>query len=50
MLTYRTIGGVLDFYLFVGPTPENVVQQYTSVRTRSVLVTYSHTAWRRRLS
>lgn len=31
MLTYRTIGGVLDFYVFLGPTPENVIQQYTQV-------------------
>lgn len=30
-LTFRTIGGILDFYLFMGPTPENVVQQYTEV-------------------
>ncbi|KAG6936043.1 maltase-glucoamylase, partial [Chelydra serpentina] len=28
-LTFRTIGGILDFYVFLGPTPENVVQQYT---------------------
>jgi alpha-glucosidase (family GH31 glycosyl hydrolase) len=27
-VTYRTIGGVLDFYIFVGPNPENVVKQY----------------------
>ncbi|ESN92523.1 hypothetical protein HELRODRAFT_186140 [Helobdella robusta] len=27
-LTYRTIGGVLDFYIFLGPSLENVVQQY----------------------
>ncbi|ESO11524.1 hypothetical protein HELRODRAFT_96716 [Helobdella robusta] len=27
-LTFRTIGGVLDFYIFTGPTLENVVQQY----------------------
>ena len=31
MLTYRTIGGVLDFYMFLGPEPENVIQQYTHV-------------------
>ena len=30
-LTFRTIGGILDFYLFMGPTPESVVQQYTEV-------------------
>ena len=30
-LTIRTMGGVLDFYIFMGPTPENVIQQYTSV-------------------
>ena len=26
----RTIGGIFDFYLFLGPTPEQVVQQYTN--------------------
>ena len=31
MLTYRTTGGILDFYMFLGPEPENVVQQYTGV-------------------
>lgn len=28
MLTYRITGGVLDFYIFVGDTQEEVVQQY----------------------
>ena len=28
---YRTLGGVLDIYLISGPTPENVIQQYTKL-------------------
>jgi len=31
-LTYRTIGGLLDIHLFLGPTPENTVQEFTKVR------------------
>ena len=31
MMVYRTIGGILDFYMFLGSTPERVVQQYTQV-------------------
>ncbi|XP_029413946.1 maltase-glucoamylase, intestinal-like, partial [Nannospalax galili] len=30
-LTYRTTGGILDFYVFLGPTPEIVTQQYTEI-------------------
>ena len=30
-LTYKVIGGVLDFYIFSGPTPADVVHQYYEV-------------------
>ncbi|KAK7820953.1 hypothetical protein U0070_026011, partial [Myodes glareolus] len=30
-VTYRTIGGILDFYMFLGPTPEVVTRQYHEV-------------------
>lgn len=33
-LTYRTIGGILDFFVVMGPTPELVVQEYTAVSVR----------------
>ncbi|XP_033109455.1 maltase-glucoamylase, intestinal-like [Anneissia japonica] len=39
-LTYHTIGGVLDFYLFFGTSPENVIQEYTSAIGRSYLPPY----------
>ncbi|XP_009995095.1 PREDICTED: maltase-glucoamylase, intestinal-like [Chaetura pelagica] len=39
-LTFRTIGGVLDFYIFLGPTPENVVQQYTEAIGRPHMPAY----------
>lgn len=35
-LTYRTIGGILDFYMVLGPTPELVTQQYTQVGSKHV--------------
>lgn len=30
-LTYRVIGGILDFYMFLGPTPEVATRQYHEV-------------------
>lgn len=39
-ITYRTIGGGLDFFLFTGPTPENVVQQYTEIIGRTFMPPY----------
>ncbi|CAK1550934.1 unnamed protein product [Leptosia nina] len=30
-ITYRTIGGVLNFYMFLGPSPSDVVAQYTEI-------------------
>ncbi|XP_012663563.1 sucrase-isomaltase, intestinal [Otolemur garnettii] len=39
-LTYRTIGGILDFYMFLGPTPEVATQQYHEVIGRPVMPPY----------
>ncbi|KAJ7995347.1 hypothetical protein DPEC_G00243620 [Dallia pectoralis] len=39
-LTYRTLGGILDFYMVMGPTPELVVQEYTELIGRPVLPAY----------
>ncbi|KAF5269885.1 hypothetical protein FQR65_LT05683 [Abscondita terminalis] len=39
-ITFRTIGGILDFYFFMGPTPKDVVSQYTDVIGRPFLPPY----------
>lgn len=39
-ITYRTIGGVLDFYIFLGPTPQMALQQYTEAVGRPLMPPY----------
>lgn len=39
-ITYRTTGGILDFYIFLGNTPEQVVQEYLEVVGRPFLPSY----------
>ncbi|XP_053512591.1 maltase-glucoamylase isoform X2 [Artibeus jamaicensis] len=39
-LTYRTTGGILDFYVVLGPTPELVAQQYTELIGRPTMIPY----------
>lgn len=35
-LTWRTTGGILDFYIFLGPDPKSVVRQYLDVVGRGL--------------
>ena len=37
-MTWRSVGGVLDFYVFTGPSAEDVVQQYVQTVGKLVVL------------
>lgn len=39
-ITYRTIGGILNFFFILGPTPADVISQYTSLVGRPFMPPY----------
>ncbi|XP_026331528.1 lysosomal alpha-glucosidase-like, partial [Hyposmocoma kahamanoa] len=39
-ITYRSTGGVLDFFVFVGPTPKDVISQLTTIIGRPFMPPY----------
>ena len=39
-ITFRTIGGMLEFFIFLGPEPESVVQQYSEIIGRTFMPPY----------
>jgi lysosomal alpha-glucosidase len=39
-VTFRTIGGILDFHYFVGPTPQEVMDQYTNIIGKPAIPPY----------
>ncbi|GAM28047.1 hypothetical protein SAMD00019534_112230 [Acytostelium subglobosum LB1] len=44
-LTYKVVGGILDFFIFVGPTPAAVVQQYSQVIGTPYMPSYWSLGW-----
>lgn len=41
-LTFRTIGGILDIYIFSGPTPVRALEQAQQVKNFTHFQTYKH--------
>ncbi|XP_021000662.2 lysosomal alpha-glucosidase [Parasteatoda tepidariorum] len=39
-VTLRTIGGILDFFVMLGPKPDNVISQYTGLIGRPFMIPY----------
>ena len=44
-IKYNTIGGILDFYIFTGPTPDSVLLQYQQVIGKPHLPAYWTLGW-----
>ena len=39
-LTFRAVGGIIDLYVFSGPTPDDVTTQYTAVVGKPAMMPY----------
>ncbi len=49
-ITYRAIGGDLEFHIFLGPTPDQVVQQYTQVQFSTFFQEIEYTLLEKKLA
>ncbi|VDI64771.1 lysosomal alpha-glucosidase [Mytilus galloprovincialis] len=39
-VNYKTTGGILDFFVFLGPSPDDVIQQYSEVIGKTMMPPY----------